>query len=37
VLQTAITDAVYRTTLCEALSESGPWQVELSDRPDLAR
>jgi len=35
-VQLAIADADYLAALCKALSESGPWQVKLTDCPELA-
>jgi hypothetical protein len=35
-VQLAIADAVYATALRQALSHSGPWHVEIVERPDPA-
>jgi hypothetical protein len=36
-VQLVLADAVYAASLREALSRSGPWQVDSVDQPDLRR
>ena len=35
-VQLSIADAGYAAALCEALTRTGPWHVDMVDRPDPA-